>query len=168
MQVEKQGAALAFFVGMPGRSTKRSAGAGVISLVVAVLAYYLTKVAQGEYRPINPDPTAEQNNFVAWGAVWSAIVVWWIVACLLGPALGWIGNISVNGPYRLPARLLIPIMAIIETTMRLRSEAVAPDSLVTTTWSTVRVLALGVTIAVAAPAVTDRWRRRNTQKTHAG
>ncbi|MFI0779674.1 DUF6518 family protein [Streptomyces sp. NPDC021212] len=160
-------AALAFCVGMSSRSKRLSAGAGVISLVVAVLAYYLTKAGQGEFLSADlSDPTGRTTYF-SWGDFLSGTVLWCFFACLLGPILGVSGNISINGPWRLPSRLLVPLVAIAETSMRLTDEASRQAPIVSTTWSVIRVVAVIAILVLVGHAGLDSWRRR-TAKVHQG
>ncbi|WP_161356400.1 hypothetical protein [Streptomyces sp. SID3343] len=152
-------AALAFSVGMLGTSKMQSAGAAVVSLVVAVLAYYLTKANQGHFEKLDISDHTGQTTYFAWGDFWSLTVTWWVFACLLGPILGWAGNASVHGPYRLAARLLVPFVAVVESSMRLSSEAPLQGSLVATTWSVTGAVAATAILVLASQAVLG-YRRR--------
>ena len=69
-------------------------------------------------------------------------VEWCFFGCLLGPILGVAGMLSRTGRCRLPFQLLVPLVAALETAMRLHDEAPMQTWSVVTTWN--------VTLAVAA------------------
>lgn len=157
-------AALAFCVGVMGESRMRSAILGTISLLIAVLTYYSAKASQGDFQSADlSDPTG-QTMYFSWGEFFSMAAVWGFFACLLGPALGVLGNIARSGAYRLPCQLVVPFVAIIETSMRLRNEASLQSPIVATTWSVTRIVATVAVFALMAYAVFDSWRRRSSEQ----
>ncbi|MFD5336804.1 DUF6518 family protein [Streptomyces hawaiiensis] len=158
-------AALAFFAGMSGASKLRSAITGATALLSAVLTYYLTKAGQGEYLAADlSDPSGQTTHF-DWGGFLVKIFVWCFFACLLGPLLGVAGNLSRNGPYRLPCQLLVPFVAIMETSMRLRNEAAMQGPFVTTMWSATRVVAVVAAATLVSLSALGIWRRRSADRT---
>jgi len=160
-------AALAFCLGMMSEPRRRSAVTGAVSLLAAVLAYYLTKAGQGDFRSVDfHDPTG-QTTYFSWDGFLSMTAVWGFFACLLGPALGMAGNAARNGPYRLPCRLVVPFVAIVETSMRLRVEAPLQAPVVATTWSATRAVAVGVVLVLVVHAVAGRRRRRSAGRVRA-
>jgi hypothetical protein len=157
-------AALAFLVGMSGKSKLRSSGAGALSLIIAVLAYYLTEVVRGDFRQVDFSDHTGQTTYFDWGNFWSMTLLWWFFACLLGPILGLAGNLAINGPGRLAARLVVPIVAICELTNRNSVESSHQDSLVGTTWGVIRIVAILAVVALVVEAVIDVWRRRSAKQ----
>lgn len=153
-------AALAYFVGMAGGSKMRSAATGTLALMSAVCVYYATKAQQGAYLAADlSDPTGQATQF-DWDGFISKTLLWCVFALFLGPLLGAAGNLARNSAYRFPCRLVIPLVVIVETTMRLGAEADLQGSLTTTTWSATRAVAIAALIAVAVLAALDSRRRR--------
>ncbi|GAB3119584.1 hypothetical protein GCM10027160_33900 [Streptomyces calidiresistens] len=147
-------AALAFGVGFVRASKAESAALATASLGVAVLAYYLTKAAQGEFRVVDlHHPLGDAASFSP--ASFLANVLPWVVgACLLGPLLGLAGNLArLRGFGGLPFRLVIPVLVLVETTERLRVETPLQDGVVGATWSITRLLAVVVIVGLVAHAV---------------
>lgn len=157
-------AALAFCTGMLGGSKKRSAAVGTLSLVVAVLAYYLIKAAQGDFQSADLNDPTGQTTYFAWSEYFLMVALWWFFACLLGPGLGVAGHMALRGSYRLPCRLVVPFVAIVETSMRLISEAAQQSSVVATTWSVTRIVAAATVLALGACAVVGVRRRRSAEQ----
>ena len=150
-------AAVAYAAGMAAASKRGAAVLGVVSLWICVSAYYVTKAAQGDYTKADlGDPTG-QTEYFAWGELMSMIGMWAVVACLLGPVCGTAGKISLTGPYRLLAQLLVPVVIVAETTMRLAHPAPLQDPLVVTMWQVTRIVATAVVIALCVKAL---WNRR--------
>jgi hypothetical protein len=150
-------AAVAYVAGMASRSKKGAAVLGVASLWVCVTVYYLTKAAQGDYLKADlGDPTGKTEYF-AWGELLSMIGLWAVFACLLGPVCGVAGRASLSGPYPLLSRLLLPVVIVVETTMRLSHPAPLQDQSVVTMWHVTRVLAIALAVAVV---VRGLWKGR--------
>ncbi|MFE5806750.1 hypothetical protein [Streptomyces sp. NPDC056491] len=153
-------AALAFCVGIISSSKRQSAVLGVLSLVAASLAYYLVKAGQGEFMAADLTDTTGQITHFDWAGLMTKVVVWWVFAALLGPLMGVAGHLARNGPYRLPCRLVIPFVAVVETTMRLKNEApMLNDALVEATWSATRLVAVAVALGLVCLKVTEQRRR---------
>ncbi|MGK5631308.1 DUF6518 family protein [Streptomyces sp. URMC 123] len=154
-------ALLAFISGLLTGTRMRAAIMGFISLVVTVFAYYSTKAAKGDFRSVDfsdPDTTT-----FAWGSFLSMLLVWCFFALILGPLCGLSGHLARTGPYRLPFQLLIPAVAIGETSMRLSVEAGRQEALVGTTWSVTRFLAVAVILTLACVTTLRTWRRRSAR-----
>ncbi|MFE7767820.1 DUF6518 family protein [Streptomyces sp. NPDC057438] len=161
-------AALAFCVGMAETGSKvRSAALGTSALLIAVLAYYAVKAGQGDYESADlSDPTGQTTSF-AFGEFLSMAVLWCVVSCILGPILGVSGHMARRGRFRVLFQVLVPIVAIGETSMRLQHEAPLQESLVGTTWSVVRALSIVAVLAVIGYALFDNWRRGAAKRTEA-
>lgn len=160
-------AALAFCVGMPGGSKAASAARGAIALIAGVLAYYTTKAVRGDFLAADlGDPTGRTTYF-SWGDFLSKALLWCFFACLLGPLLGAAGNLARNGPHRLPCRLLVPVVAVVENTMELGDRAPLQDPLNATTWAVIRVVAVAVILALVGHVAFDHRRRRPPEQVRA-
>ncbi|MFE3764286.1 DUF6518 family protein [Streptomyces sp. NPDC059104] len=154
-------ALVAFVSGLLADSKKRAAIMGFVSLVVTVFAYYTTKAIQGDFR--TPDfsrPSSGALTF-AWGDFLSMLALWCVFALLLGPLCGLAGQCARTGPYRLPCQLVVPLVVIVETSMRLSVEAGKQEALVGTTWSVTRGLAVVVILALVCVAAVGTRRRRS-------
>ncbi|MEV5487610.1 DUF6518 family protein [Streptomyces bobili] len=150
-------AALAFCVGFAFRSRIRSAVVAGASLTAAVVAYYVTKLIQGEYREwVNLDDPS-QGTHIYWTGFLSKTLFWGAAAVALGLLLGLAGNLGRNaGPRGLSFRLLIPLIAIAETSMRLSVEASSQGSVASTTWNVTRLVAVAVIAILAIQEVRAR------------
>ena len=155
-------AALAFFVGMSGTSKRFSAVAGTIALVGAVVLYYVTKAAQGDYQAADLTDVTGQTTYLDWNGFLTKVVLWGFFACLLGPLLGIAGNLARASRHRLPCRLLIPLVAVVESSMRLQNEASVQGDIATTTWAAIRIVAVAAVVVLVSLSVLGGWRRRST------
>ncbi|MFC8434446.1 DUF6518 family protein [Streptomyces sp. NPDC057253] len=153
-------AALAFCVGVGFRSRVRSAVVAGFALTVAVVAYYVTKLAQGDYREwVNLDDPS-QGTHIYWAGFLSKTLFWGAAAVVLGLLLGLAGNLGRNNGLRgLAARTLIPLIAIAETSMRLRVEASSQGMNASTTWNVTRLVAIAVVAFLAVQEVRARSAR---------
>lgn len=142
-------AALAFCVGLSHKSRFKSASLAPASLISGVVAYYVTKLEQGKFlEAVNlGDPS--QGTQVYWAGFASKTVGWCVAAAFLGFFLGLAGNLARKQGFRsLPFQVLIPLVAIVETTMRLRAEASLQGELASTVWSITRLGAVAVIVAL--------------------
>ncbi|MGP4004665.1 DUF6518 family protein [Streptomyces sp. 8N706] len=153
-------AALAFLIGIFGRTKIQSASAGTTALVCAVLAYYLTKAGQGEYVSADLNDLTGQTTYFDWGVFISKLLAWFFFAFLLGPLLGFAGNLARNGPYRLVFRLPVPLVVLVETSMRMQNEAAMQGQVATTTWSVTRMVAVIALVAIIVLSLLGNWRHR--------
>ncbi|MFF4015446.1 hypothetical protein [Streptomyces sp. NPDC001843] len=146
-------AAVSYFSGMASTTKKGAVVLGVVSLWVSVVAYYLTKAAQGDYLRADLSDTTGKTEYFAYGELLSMIGLWSVVACILGPLCGIAGKFSRTGPYRFPFQLLLPLVVVVETTMRLAYPAPLQVQLVVTTWQVTRVVAIVAVVALFVVAV---------------
>ncbi|POX49840.1 hypothetical protein C3488_16305 [Streptomyces sp. Ru72] len=147
-------AALAFCVGLARNSRTESVVLAPAALVAAVIAYYATKLRQGQFLAADLNDPTGRTTQVDWSGFLSKTVFWCIVACALGALLGLAGNLARRHGLRgLPFRLLIPLVAVVDTSQRLRFDAPLQGSVATTTWSVIRLVAVAVILAVAGHAV---------------
>ncbi|MFJ9342094.1 hypothetical protein ACIRP0_22750 [Streptomyces sp. NPDC101733] len=149
-------ACLAFLVGCFRQSKVEAALTASLALAIGVVVYYLLK-ALSPVVPMGVDVAAEPSS----GGTWSKIAVWGIFAFLFGAPLGIFGNLArIPGIAGLPFRLLIPLIAFFETSMRLDAEAASAGPTVASTWSTIRVLAVLAAVALVGHMVWG-WRTRH-------
>ncbi|MFJ2240984.1 DUF6518 family protein [Streptomyces sp. NPDC087859] len=147
-------AALAFCVGLARKSRVESAIFSASSLVSAIIAYYITKLGQGEFLTAVPPYEGTQ---IHWYGFLSKTIFWCLVAAILGPLLGLAGNLARNPGIRtLPCRALIPFIAIVETTERLHVEASLQGEVASTTWAIVRLIAVAAFITIVVQVAIDR------------
>ncbi|WP_330265635.1 DUF6518 family protein [Streptomyces griseorubiginosus] len=153
-------AALAFCVGAGFRSRVRSAVVAGSALTTAVVAYYVTKLAQGDYREwVNLDDPS-QGTHIYWAGFLSKTLFWGAAAVVLGLLLGLAGNLGRNSGLRgLAFRMLIPLTAIAETSMRLTVEAPLQSGTAGTTWNVTRLVAIGVIVLLSVQEVRARSAR---------
>ncbi|MFE2285558.1 DUF6518 family protein [Streptomyces sp. NPDC059443] len=161
-------ALIAFGVGWAARSKRGAALTALATLVVAVVAYYGTKAAQGGFRAPDFDDPANADGFFAWNEFLSVIVVWCVFAVLLGPLCGLAGHLSRTGSrtlrplLRLPCRLLVPAVVVFETSLRLIHEPDGQDgAVVRPVWIVTRLLAVAVALVLVATAVVATRRDRD-------
>ncbi|WP_405880676.1 hypothetical protein OG762_20065 [Streptomyces sp. NBC_01136] len=153
-------AALAFCVGLARKSRMESVILAPASLITAVIAYYVTKLGQGEFRTLDLNNPSATTTQIEWSAFLSKTVVWCIAACLLGSLLGLAGNLARNHGLRgLPFRVLVPLVAVVDTTQRLNFDAPLEGTVATTTWSVIRFIAVAVILALVGHTVIT-WRSR--------
>ncbi|MER6393644.1 hypothetical protein ABT236_34930 [Streptomyces sp. NPDC001523] len=148
-------ACFAFLVGYFRPSKVESALLASSALAVGVVVYYLSK-ALSPVAPMGMDVPGESGA----GDATSGILLWGTAAFLFGAPLGLFGNLArIPGIAGLSFRLLIPLIAFYETSVRLDVEAATAGPVPAATWSAIRVLA-----ALAAAALVGhmvwRWRTR--------
>ncbi|WP_234426178.1 hypothetical protein [Streptomyces kebangsaanensis] len=123
-----------------------------------MISYYVTKLQGDEYRSVVnlEDPT--QGTQIDWSGFMSKTVFWCLAAVALGLILGLVGSLAQNRDIRgLPFQLVIPLIVIVETTMRLRAEASLQEPIVGATWSVTRVAAGIVIVVLIGRAAIVRW-----------
>lgn len=150
-------AALAFCVGLARKSRTESIVLASASLIVAVVAYYLTKLGQGEFLAADLSDLSGGATYTSWHSFLSKTVYWVTIACVLGPLLGWAGNMARKGGLRgLAFRLLVPVIAVIDTSERLRVEAALQGGVAEATWSAIRLVAVAVILVLVGCVVIAR------------
>ncbi|MBT1186503.1 hypothetical protein HET69_21475 [Streptomyces sp. CJ_13] len=157
-------AALAFAVGWVCRSGRRAVWLAPATLVVAVAAYYLVKLGQGEFRayPLVPGGTGDGASLpIDWGSMAGSMTVWWIGALVFGPLLGTAGAHARDPrPHGWLLHLLVPAIAVVDMSLRLPGDPELDGQLTVDTWNVVRVTALlaaaAVTVIAARAALTAR------------
>lgn len=135
--------ALAFCVGLACASRVASAALAAASLVAAVVAYYAV------------------DAHTTWGGVLSATLAWGAVALVAGPILGLLGNLArMRGLRGLTFRLVIPLLAVVETSARLQAEVSVQGPVGETAWTITRLAAVAACLALAAYTVLINRRHR--------
>lgn len=157
-------ACFAFLVGYFLRSKVEAALLSSSALAIGVVAYYLFKTLS----PATPIGLAVPSGSVSGSTegLLSGILLWGIAAFVLGAPVGLLGNLArTPGVRGLPFRLIVPLIAFYETSMRLAVEAHGKSSVVTVTWHVIRVSAIIVALALAGHTIWG-WRcaRRNHSK----
>jgi len=143
-------ACYAFLVGCFRRSRIESVALAPLGLAIGVVTYYLTK-----------EHLASTGGLDSSGAGSSGIALWGVLAFLFGAPLGFLGNLAqVPGIGGLFFRLLIPLVAFYETSMRLENESRGPGQVVLGTWTTVRFTAVAVAVALVGHTVWGWYRSR--------
>ncbi|WP_369171065.1 hypothetical protein AB5J49_25835 [Streptomyces sp. R28] len=124
-----------------------------------MVAYYVTKLVQGEYREwVNLDDPS-QGTHIYWDGFLSKTLFWGAAAVVLGLLLGLAGNLGRNTGLRgLAFRTLIPLIALAETSMRLNTEASSQGAVASTTWNVTRLVAVVIIVVLAGQAV---WAKSN-------
>lgn len=151
-------ACYAFLVGYFRRSKIESVVLAPLGLAIGVVAYYLIKVSLNSLGGLNSS-----------GAESSGIALWGVLAFLFGAPLGLLGNLAqVPGVGGLFFRLLVPLVAFYETSMRLETESRGPSRVVLATWTTVRFTAVAVAVALVGHTVWGWWRSRRIRSAGVG
>ncbi|MEU3933091.1 hypothetical protein AB0E85_13785 [Streptomyces sp. NPDC029044] len=151
-------ACYAFLVGYFRRSKIESVVLAPLGLAVGVVAYYLIK---GNLASVGGLDSAGVNS--------SGIALWGVLAFLFGAPLGLLGNLArVPGIGGLFFRLLVPLVAFYETSMRLETESHGPSQVVLGTWTAVRFTAVAVAIAMVGHTLRGWWRSRRVRSAEVG
>ncbi|MFF1402540.1 hypothetical protein [Streptomyces sp. NPDC058294] len=152
-------ACYAFLVGYFRRSKVESIVLAPLGLAIGVVTYYLTK----EY-------LAALSGLESSGAGSSGIaLLWGVLGFIFGAPLGLLGNLAqVPGIGGLFFRLLIPLVAFYETSMRLEKESRGPSQVVLDTWTTVRFTAVAIAVALVGHTVWGWWRSRRIRSAGVG
>jgi hypothetical protein len=136
--------ALAFCVGLACASRVASAALAAVSLAAAVTAYYAV------------------HMLTTWAGLLSATVAWGVVALVTGPVLGLAGNLArKRGLCGLPFRLMIPLLAVVETSARLRAEVSVQGPVGETAWTITCLAAVAACAVLVAHTVLINRRRRS-------
>lgn len=146
-------ACYAFLVGYFRRSKIESALLSSFGLAIGVVVYYL-------YKNAGAVPSGELVAGTPNGGLPPGILLWGTLAFVFGAPIGFLGNVArVPGIGGLFFRLLIPLVAFYETSMRLATEARGPDFTVVATWSSIRVIAVAVAVALVVHTIWWHFRR---------
>ncbi|MGO4463256.1 hypothetical protein AB4039_39200 [Streptomyces sp. M-16] len=149
-------ACFAFLVGCFRQSKAESALLAFLGLAIGVAVYYALK-ALSPVKPIGVDGTVAPSG----GDSWSQIFFWGTLAFLFGAPLGLFGNLArIPGVAGLPFRLLVPLIAYFETTVRLDVEVASAGPGAGSTWSAIRVLAVLAAMVLVGHTVWG-WRTRH-------
>ncbi|MEY2233595.1 hypothetical protein [Streptomyces sp. BF23-19] len=156
-------ACLAFLVGYARRSKIESAVLASSTLAVGVVVYYTLKWLS----PVAPIGMSADGMEVE--GVSSGMLAWGIAAFLFGAPMGLFGNLArIPGIGGLLFRLLVPLIAFVETSARLEAEA-GNAAFGDVTWGTIRVLAVLIALALVGHVVWG-WarsaRKRESQASH--
>ncbi len=146
-------ACFGFLVGSCRRSKAESAWLASSALAIGVIVYYLLKYLT----PVAPIGMPDSGD-LSGSNVSSGILVWGAAALLFGAPMGLFGNLArIPGVGGLPFRLLVPLIAFYETSMRLDVEAASAGPVAANTWSTIHVAAVVAAAALVGHTVW-RWR----------
>ncbi|PNG23492.1 hypothetical protein C1J00_03720 [Streptomyces cahuitamycinicus] len=144
----------AFLVGYFGRSKIESALLSSLGLAIGVVTYYA-------FKDLSPTVPAGLESGATGEVNYSSILVWGMAAFALGAPVGLLGNLaripSVGG---LPFRLVVPLVALFETSMQLAAEADGQRAVLGITWNVIRFIAGVVALALVIHAIRSRWHSR--------
>ncbi|MEV3870135.1 hypothetical protein [Streptomyces sp. NPDC049906] len=147
----------AFAVGYCCRSKIESALLASVGLSVGVVAYYA-------FKDLNPAVPIGEEYVTSSGGPSSMILLWGIFALVLGAPVGVIGNLArMQGFAGLPFRVIAPLIALCETTMRLDVESDGQPPAVIVTWQVVRFAAGVMILALGGHAIWASLRRRRNR-----
>lgn len=151
-------ACFAFVVGWSRRSKIESSLLASSALAIGVVAYYLFKYFS---------PDAPMGRVISGGAyegLTSKMLAWGLAAFVLGAPLGFLGNLArTPGIGGLPFRLLVPLIAFLETSQRLVVEADSQGLTTDITWNAIRVVALVTAVVLIVHSAQDWWRDRRSR-----
>lgn len=150
-------ACYAFLVGYSRWSKIESVILAPFGLAIGVVTYYLFKdsiLAATVSDGLQASGDGSASKIAAWG----------LLAFVFGAPLGLLGNVArVPGIGGLFFRLLIPVVAFYETSMRLTNESRGPGLVVIDTWKSVRFGAVAVAFALVAHTIWSWWHARRTR-----
>lgn len=155
-------ACFAFLVGYFRQSKIESALLSSSALAIGVVVYYLFKTLS----PATPIGMEVSSGSVSGSTkgLFSGILIWGIAAFVLGAPMGFLGNLARTPGIRgLPFRLIVPLIAFYETSMRLAVEAHGHGSVVAVTWNMIRVAAVIAALALAGNTI---WSWRRARRNH--
>ncbi|MCX5378748.1 hypothetical protein [Streptomyces sp. NBC_00091] len=145
-------ACYAFLVGYFRRSKIESALLAPFGLAIGVTTYYL-------FKDLSLATPAGMEVDTSSGGSLSKIMVWGTLAFTFGAPVGFLGNVArIPGLGGLFFRLLIPVIAFYETSMRLDGEARGQSAVVLNTWHTVRFIAAVVAFTLVVQVIWSWWR----------
>ncbi|WP_242441125.1 hypothetical protein [Streptomyces sp. CB02923] len=154
-------ACYAFLVGYFRRSKIESTLLPSLGLAIGVVAYYL-------FKDMSPAVPAGLESGTSGEKLFSRILTWGIAAFALGAPVGLLGNLArVPGVGGLPFRLIIPLVAFFETSMRLTAEADGQGPLVGMMWNVIRFAACAVALALVGHTIWSWWHARRTRPSEA-
>ncbi|MDX3574396.1 hypothetical protein [Streptomyces sp. ID05-47C] len=162
-------AALAFFVGLGCRSRMHSLIFAPIALAAGVMAYYSVKLERGQFLQAVALEDPSQGAQVSWAHFLSKIIFWGLAAIFLGLILGLTGNLARSQEaHGTVFRIIIPVVAIVETTMRLRAEGSLQEGITSATWTVTRLVAIAVILFLASRLLIARSasKERNSYQPH--
>lgn len=155
-------ACYAFLVGYFRQSKIEAALLSSIGLAVGVVAYYLLKDSS------SAAPDGLQPSALGGGSIGS-IQVWGTLAFVFGAPVGFLGNVArIRGIGGLFYRLLIPLVAFYETSMRLDNESRGQGMPVIATWNAVRFIAVAVAFALVGQTIWSWWHARRVAASRSG
>lgn len=150
-------ASFAFLVGYFRRSKLESALLSSSGLAIGVVTYYLFK-DMSPLAPVGMESGASSEGLL------SRILVWGVAAFALGGPMGLLGNLArVPGLGGLLFRLVVPLVAFYETSMRLTVEAHGQDPAIVITWNLIRFVAGIVALALVGHTIWSWWHARRTR-----
>lgn len=153
-------ACFAFLVGLSRRSKIESALLASSALAIAVAVYYIFKF---EF------PTSPVGHVVSSGSageLGSKILVWGIAAFILGAPVGLLGHFARRPDIAgVLFRLLIPLIAFIETSARLETEAPSQGPVAEITWKAIRLAAGVAFVSLLVHGVAARHARGDDTET---
>jgi hypothetical protein len=148
-------ACFAFMVGYFRRSWIEAVLVAPPALGIGVVVYYLAKA-------LHPTGLGDAGHGPV-SDISSMTVVWCIGAVVLGVPLGAIGYLAATpGIAGLSFRLLIPVIAFMETGWRLDTAGGLESPVAAVTWGAVHIGAVAVAVALVGHTVWS-WRARRSQ-----
>ncbi len=150
-------ACYAFLVGYSRRSKVESALLSSLGLALGVVAYYM-------FKDMSPTVPAGLESGASGEGPFSRILTWGTAAFVLGAPVGLLGNLArTPGVRGLPLRLIVPLVAFFETSMRLAVEADGQGPAVGITWNVIRFIAGTVALALVSHTVWSWWHVRRAR-----
>ena len=119
------------------------------------------RLGQGDF--LKADLNDPSRTQISWFDFGSMTVGWCVVACVVGPLLGLAGNLARNHGLRgLPFRVVVPLVAIVDTSQRLEFDAPLQGQVSATTWSVIRLMAVAAVVVVLVGHTLTTWRSRRS------
>lgn len=150
-------ACYAFLVGYFCRSKIEAASLSSLGLTLGVIAYYL-------FKDLSPAIPGGLESGAAGEGISSKAIWWGVAAFTLGAPVGLFGNLARSSSVgSLPFRLIIPLVAFFETSMRLATEMDGQRAIVGITWNVIQFVAVAVALALVSHTTRNLWHARRTR-----
>ncbi|MBZ9644666.1 hypothetical protein [Streptomyces sp. PSKA30] len=139
------------------RSKIEAALLSSLGLTIGVVAYYL-------FKDLSPAIPAGLESGATGEGISSKVLWWGVAAFIFGAPVGLFGNMArIPGVGGLLFRLIVPLVAFFETSMRLTVEMDGQRAAAVNTWRVIQFVACALALALVSHTVRNWWRARRAR-----